>query len=131
MAKLYPYIFSEDARKQAAFYAEALGGEVISIKTFGEMPNASEEMKDKVMHLVLSAVGQHFFMADSVMAPMQQGNQIDLTLEFATEEEARKVFEGLAQGGKVIMPFDRMFWGAMFGRVEDPFGVRWQIATEA
>nr|WP_309568669.1 hypothetical protein [Paenibacillus sp. sptzw28] len=28
------------------------------------------------------------------------------------------------------MPFERMFWGTMFGRLEDPFGVRWQIATE-
>lgn len=28
------------------------------------------------------------------------------------------------------MPFEKQFWGSMSGMVEDPFGIRWQIATE-
>ncbi|WP_051317066.1 VOC family protein [Ectobacillus panaciterrae] len=68
------------------------------------------------------------FMADSV-GPVQYGN-IDLALEFASEEEARKAFEGLSRGGEVLMPFDRVFWGAMFGRVTDPFGISWNIMAE-
>ena len=130
MATLYPYIFCEDARRQADFYAKAFNGEIVSIQTFADAPHADEQMKDKVMHLTLKAVGHVFFMADSVKDSLQRGNGMDLTLEFKTEEEARKVFEELSNGGKVLMPFDRMFWGAMFGRVEDPFGVRWQIAAE-
>jgi PhnB protein len=31
----------------------------------------------------------------------------------------------------VMMPFERMFWGTMFGRLKDPYGVRWQIATRS
>jgi PhnB protein len=46
------------------------------------------------------------------------------------EEEGRQVFERLADDGNVRMPFERMFWGEMFGMVEDPFGVRWQVVTE-
>lgn len=60
---------------------------------------------------------------------IQPGNQIDITLEFETEAEAILTFEGLSEGGEIIMPFGKMFWGTMFGRVEDPYGVRWQIAT--
>ncbi|MDF2958465.1 MAG: glyoxalase [Paenibacillus sp.] len=131
MAKLYPYIHCEDARGQAEFYAKALSGEIISIQTFAEAPNVNAEIKDKVMHLVLKAAGLQFFMADSVMEPVWRGNGIDLTLEYHSEDEARQAFEGLSQGGKVLMPFQRMFWGAMFGRVEDPYGVRWQVAAEA
>lgn len=89
-ANLYPYIYSEDARKQAEFYAQALNGDIADIRTFADAANEYEHMQDKVMHLVLHAAG-----------------------------------------GKVMMPFERMFWGAMFGRVEDPFGVRWQISTES
>jgi PhnB protein len=129
MAKLYPYIFSNDARKQAEFYANALNGEIVNVLTFAEAPNTPEEIKDKVMHLVLQAAGQYFFMADA-MEPVQKGTQLDLTLEFKTEEEARKAFEELSKGGNVLMPFERAFWGAMFGRVEDAFGIRWQIVTE-
>lgn len=128
MAQLRPYIFSEDARSQAAFYADALGGEIVDVKTFGDAPHAEESMKNRVMHLVLQAAGQRFYMADS--GPVDRGNGMDLTLEFATDEEAGQAFKKLSAGGKVIMPFERMFWGTMFGRLEDPFGVRWQIATE-
>ncbi|MBP1156713.1 MULTISPECIES: VOC family protein [unclassified Paenibacillus] len=129
MANLYPYIFSEDARQQAEFYAKALKGEIGDVRTFADSPNASEQMKDKVMHLVLRAADHVFFMADS--EPIQRGNGLDLTLEYRAEAEARSAFEGLAEGGNVIMPFERMFWGTMFGRVEDRFGVRWQISTES
>ncbi|MEX1031311.1 MAG: VOC family protein [Paenibacillaceae bacterium] len=127
MAKLSPYIYSEDARQQAEFYVKALRGEIISIKTYADMPHAPEEMKDQVMHLVLKVGEQQFYLADSSM--IQSGNQIDITLEFDTESEAILTFAGLSEGGEVIMPFEKMFRGTMFGRVEDPYGVRWQIAT--
>lgn len=129
MAKLRPYIYSDNAREQANFYAEALGGEILSIQTYGEMPGASRDGKDGVMHLVLQAADQLFYMADT--GPVERGNGLDLTLEFETDEEAESVFNKLAQGGKIMMPFERMFWGTMFGRVMDRFGVRWQIATQA
>ena len=79
------------------------------------------------MHLVLQVGGLHIFLADSTS--IVSGNQLDLTLEYGTEEEARAIFAGLAEGGSVIMAFERMFWGTMFGRVQDPYGVRWQIVT--
>ncbi|WP_229672337.1 VOC family protein [Pullulanibacillus camelliae] len=79
------------------------------------------------MHLVLNAVDQQFFMAD---ADEGQGSAIELALVFSDKEEAKQVFSRLSDGGKVLMPFEKMFWGTMFGRLEDPFGIRWQIATE-
>lgn len=128
MFKLSPYIYGEDSRTQAEFYAKALNGEIVMVKTFAEMPGASEDMKDRVMHLVLKVGDQVFYMADS-NGEVQRGSGMDLTLDFSTEEEAREVFENLANGGEVLMPFERMFWGTMFGRLLDPFGVRWQIST--
>lgn len=108
-------------------------GEILLVKTFAELPQSAEfpqaeQIKDRVMHLRFKAVGQVFFMSDSVREPVQRGNGMDLTLEFQSEEEARKAFEGLAEGGKVLMPFAKQFWGSMSGMVEDPFGIRWQIA---
>jgi len=129
MANLYPYIFSQNAKEQAEFYAIALKGEIINVQTFKDAPQANEEMKDKVMHLVLQAAGLTFFMADAVMEPVQRGNGLDLTIEFQSEDEAKNAFDRLSEGGNVLMPFEKTFWGAMFGRVEDRYGVRWQITT--
>lgn len=131
MAKLSPYIFSQNARKQAEFYTQALNGEILDIKTFAEAPGSNEADKDRVMHLVLKVGDQTIYMADNGTTPVERGNGMDLTLEVSTEEEGKAIFAKLSEGGKVIMPFERMFWGTMFGRLEDPFGVRWQISTES
>jgi PhnB protein len=35
----------------------------------------------------------------------------------------------IAAGGKATMPVADMFWGDRFGKLLDPFGVSWQIAS--
>ncbi len=53
MATLTPYIYSSDARKQADFYVKALGGEIVSLRTFADIPDVDESIKNHVMHLEL------------------------------------------------------------------------------
>lgn len=35
----------------------------------------------------------------------------------------------VAAGAKVLMPLEDMFWGDRYGKLEDPFGHHWSIAT--
>jgi PhnB protein len=130
VAKLYNYIFSKNAKEQAEFYAKAFNGEIKSIQTFGEAPNADEKNKDKVMHLTLDINGATIFMADAIHEPVKTSGSVDIGLEFASEEEANIAFANLAEGGHVIMPLEKQFWGAMFGRLHDKYGILWQIVTE-
>jgi uncharacterized glyoxalase superfamily protein PhnB len=45
-------------------------------------------------------------------------------------ENADAFFEkAVRAGAKVTMPLDDMFWGDRYGKVEDPFGHQWSIAT--
>ncbi|MFD1953461.1 VOC family protein [Paenibacillus thailandensis] len=129
MAKFTAYMMSEDAKAQAEFYAHALGGEILSVMTHGQLPGAKEELKDKVVNLSLIAGGIHFLMSDSVFEPVVRGNAINLSLEFATEAEAREAFHKLAEGGDVKCPLEPAFWGALYGQIEDKYGVRWMITT--
>jgi PhnB protein len=39
----------------------------------------------------------------------------------------KQVFDSLAEGGKVTMPFAKQFWGAQFGMLVDKFGVPWMV----
>ena len=32
--------------------------------------------------------------------------------------------------GRVTMPDDDMFWGDRYGKLEDPFGHEWAVATQ-
>jgi PhnB protein len=127
MTTLTPYIKSEDARAQAEFYTQALGGEILSVVTNGQISNATEETKDKVIHLSLVAGGINLFMSEFAHGPISQGNSIALSLEFATEAEAREGFDRLAAGGDVLHPMEPSFWGPLFGELKDKYGVVWMI----
>ncbi|SFD64795.1 PhnB protein [Paenibacillus catalpae] len=130
MAKLTPYFYSEDAKGQAGFYVQALGGEIRDQMTYGQAPGTDEAMKDKIIHMSFTAAGVNFFIADTMHEPPGRSSALDLSLEFKTVEEAQQAFANLSEGGKVIMPLEKQFWGTLFGRLEDKFGIKWQISTE-
>jgi PhnB protein len=48
-AQLTPYLMSEDARTQAEMYRHVLGGEILSVMTYGQAPGTPEAIKDKVI----------------------------------------------------------------------------------
>ncbi|MFC4303725.1 VOC family protein [Cohnella boryungensis] len=131
MATLTPYIFSQNAREQAAFYVECLGGEIGNVGTFGDLPNTPEHMKDRVLHLELKAAGVPIFMCDAEAEDTVIGKGLTLSLTFPTEDEVYAAFDKLAEGGKVTQPVRKEFWGALFGQLTDKFGIQWMITSEA
>ena len=131
MAKLTPYFYSEDARTQAQFYIQALGGEIRDQMTYGQAPGTDEAMKDKIIHMAFTAAGENFYIADTMHEPPGRSSGFDLNLEFKTDEEAKQAFAKLSESGRVIMALEKQFWGSLFGRLEDKFGIKWQITTEA
>ncbi|UVI30440.1 VOC family protein [Paenibacillus spongiae] len=129
-AQLTPYLMSENARAQAEFYKQALGGEIGSVLTFGETPGAPEAMKDKVMHMVLTVAGTNtLFLSDS-FEPVPGSRSLNLSLSYGSEAEARTAYANLGEGGEFKHPFDRQPWGAYYGEVVDQFGVTWMIVTQ-
>ncbi|MCD1260119.1 VOC family protein [Paenibacillus athensensis] len=127
MAKLIPFLFSEDARAQAAFYAEAIQGTVQSVSTFGQMPGTDETLKDKVMHLCLSSSDITIFMADA-MDDLTRGRNFSLNLEFPSAAEGQAAFDHLSTDAVGIrQPLAPAPWGGQYGELEDKFGVSWMI----
>ncbi|WP_326998752.1 VOC family protein [Cohnella kolymensis] len=130
VAKLTPYISSEDARTQAEFYKDSLGGEILSVMTFGQVQGTTEANKDKIMHLVLSvAGGNEIFLSDSFV-PVSGERSIAMALAYDTEDAAREAFTNLLEGGQVKFPFEQQAWGSYYGEAVDKFGVTWQIVKQ-
>jgi PhnB protein len=44
--------------------------------------------------------------------------------------EAERIFDALAEGGQVTMPFAETFWAHRFGMCTDRFGVPWMVNCE-
>lgn len=59
--------------------------------------------------------------------PIVQGNNFSVAIVAESEEEARRLFNGLSVGGKVTMPLEKAFWGAYFGMFTDKFGIHWMV----
>jgi hypothetical protein len=51
-------------------------------------------------------------------------------LDYASVEEAEKVFNTLASGGQVTMPMQPAFWAKRFGMLIDKFGTPWIVNGE-
>jgi PhnB protein len=133
MPSINPYLtFNGNCKEAFNFYKSVFGGEFSYIGTFGEMPadqGYSQEDKDKIMHVSLP-VGEGTVLMGSDSGSDQQvnmGNNIAVSINTESEEEADRLFNGLSTGGNVIMPMQKTFWGAYFGMFADKFGINWMV----
>lgn len=129
-ANLTPYIVSKDARAQAEFYTQALGGEVQSVMTHGQLPGAAEEIRDKVMHMVLTVAGGNVLFLSDAFGPVGTEGSIALGLSFGDADTARQAYSNIAEGGTQIYPLELQPWGAYYGEVVDKFGIKWMIVQQ-
>ena len=132
--KATPYInLPGNAEKAMNFYKDVFGGE-IAITRWDEMPpdpkmQISESWKSKIMHGSLEIrEGVLVYFTDS----MEEGTpnsyrSVYIHVEFDSENEVRKAYEALSVGGKVNMPLDKMFWGAIYGDLTDKYGIFWGL----
>jgi PhnB protein len=111
-------------------YAEILGGRIGFSMTYGETPMGAQMPQDwhgKIAHARLDFAGQFILGADP--PPEHYRAAAGFSLMVATDDpvEAERVFNALAQGGTITMPFGETFWARRFGGCIDRFGVPWMI----
>lgn len=129
MAKLKPYILSEDAMAQAEFYTQVFGGRILSVTTHEQAMGTQNEYKDKVMHMCFSIAGDNYIFIADTMEPLKQGNDIALSVEFGPEAEAVEAFTKLSEGGTVKYPLEMQPFGVFYGEVVDKYQVTWMITA--
>lgn len=128
-----PYLnFSGNCEEAFEFYAAALGGEVF-ISRFSEMP-ADEGSPpidgNLIMHVSLDLGKGQVLMGSDIpdaMGDVKFGNFSYVSIGPDSAEDAKRIFDALAEGGTVQMPFQSMFWGADYGMLTDKFGVGWMV----
>lgn len=125
-----PYFsFDGQARDALEYYKEVFEGEVLGIQTFGEADFPSPpEISDHIMHAQFKKGELFFMMSDSFpgQAPTS-GNHISLVLELESEEEINTYYKRLTEKGNAVMELQDTFWGAIYAKVKDPFGITWDL----
>jgi PhnB protein len=127
--KLNPYLaFDGRCRDAFTFYERTLGGRISFIQTIGESPmaaNTPAEQHHRVMHVTLQIGDQVLQGADAPPGPFTRPAGFCVAMHFEDVPEGERVFNALAENGKVQMPFQPTFWAKGFGMLIDQFGTPW------
>lgn len=94
------------------------------------MPPLPEAELNKVMHVALPILGGTEIMATDILESMghklMEGNNVTISLNPDTKEEADRLYNELSPGGQgCVAPHDE-FWG-YWGTCKDRFGIRWMF----
>ncbi|MGH9704694.1 MAG: VOC family protein [Candidatus Acidiferrales bacterium] len=118
-----PSITCRDAAKAIDFYKKAFGAQEI-------MRMGSPD--GKIMHAELQLGNSRFMLNDEMpgMAAAPNPTATTSCSLFVYVSDVDSVFkQAVSAGAKVEMPVQDMFWGDRYGKVTDPFGHHWGLAT--
>jgi PhnB protein len=122
---LTAHITVKGANKAIEFYKKAFGA-----KELARMPGPDGKT---VMHAEL-IIGDSILMLNEeypemgVRAP-QPGNGSAVTLHLYVENVDSMFKQAIAAGAKETFPLQDQFWGDRYGKLVDPFGHQWSVAT--
>lgn len=122
---LTPYITVHDGKAAVEFYSKAFGAK--------EMPGRMSNAQGKITHTEMKIGDSMMMLADEFpewgnVSPQTAGKtpvQFNLYVKDA-DAVMRRAAEA---GGKMVKPVEIQFYGDRSGRLEDPFGYTWYIAT--
>lgn len=121
---LTPFLTVKDAVKAIEFYKQAFGA-----KERGVMKGPD----GKVLHAELMIGDSIVMLSDEypeygAKSPQSLGGS-PLGLHIYVEGVDRAFDRAVKAGAEVEMPLMDQFWGDRYGRLKDPFGHKWSIAT--
>ena len=126
-----PYLgFNGQCEAAFKFYEQLLGGKITFIQTWGDSP-ASEHMPAEaqgfIMHATLDLGGSTLMGADSAPGSYEEPKGFHVALHYEDPAEGERIFQALAEGGKMTMPFQQTFFSPGFGMCVDRYGIPWIV----
>ena len=124
MHTVTPHLVCTGAAKAIEFYKQAF--------------NATEMMRlpgpeGRLIHACIQIGDSPVMLVDEnpqwgCLGPIAlKGSPVTIHLQV---ENVDAVFDqAVKAGAKITMPVENMFWGDRYGRLEDPFGHQWSVAT--
>ncbi|MEO8070995.1 MAG: VOC family protein [Acidobacteriota bacterium] len=132
--KINPYLnFNGQCAEAFKFYEKVLGGKIVMMQTHGESEAKDQvpaDWRDKVMHVHLVVGEEELMGSDAPPGHFQPAQGIQVSINVTAAAEGERLFAGLSEQGKVVMPFQKTFWSPGFGMLVDRFGTPWMVNTQ-
>lgn len=132
--QLSPYLlFDGNCAEAFKFYEETLDGKIDALMPFAGSPSAEQvpaEWGDKILHASMTIGGQLIMASDAPPGHYSKPQGISVSIGLNDRDKGEHIFNTLAEGGTVQMPFQKTFWASGFGMCVDRFGIPWMVNCE-
>jgi PhnB protein len=120
-----PHLICKNAGQAIEFYKKAFGAEEIM-----RMPGPDGKT---VMHAEIKIGDSHLMIADEFPDYGCVGPQTlkgsPVTVHLYVKDADAVYNQAVKAGATASMPLQNMFWGDRYGKLTDPFGHHWSVAT--
>ena len=138
MAQAIAYLgFNGNCAEAVRFYERVLGlgAKIQQLLSGADTPMAEQipkEHRQRIIHARLRFNdGSYLFAGDApAQLPYEGIRSVSIAMNYPTVAEAERVFQALADGGKVTMPPQPTMWARSCAMVTDRFGTPWIINGE-
>jgi PhnB protein len=122
---LTPYLIARGAKEAIDFYKRAFGAEEINC-----MPGPDGK---SVAHAELKIGDSRFMLTDEFPTMGTKGPQTlggsPVGIFMYVQDVDTSFQRAVKAGATEVMPVKDMFWGDRYGKLRDPFGHEWSLAT--
>lgn len=122
---LTPHLVVYDAKAAIEFYKRAFGAveqHCLMSPDGSQVMHASMKIGDSILMLGNECRDYGCF------APTSLGNS-PVTIHLYVEDVDAAFERAVLAGATIDMPVQEMFWGDRYGKLVDPYGHRWSVAT--
>ena len=123
---LTPLLVCKGAADAIKFYQKAFGAVEVSrlLGPGGTLLHARVRIGNSMLDLTDEAPQM------GALSPKTLGTASPVTIHLSVTDATAAVRQAEAAGATIKMPVTDMFWGALYGMLEDPFGHSWSVGTQ-
>jgi PhnB protein len=127
-----PFVFfGGNCREAFTRYQEILGGDLVLLR-LADAPSdepVAPEQADLIIHAALTADTAYVMGSDDPAGEYTGIRGMSVSVSVDDADEARRVFDALADGGQVTAPLTKTFFSPAFAMCVDRFGVPWMVVA--
>src|SRR5690606_15736974 len=105
-----PYLMFDGCCAEAFhFYAELLNGEITMMQSHADTPAADRvpaDWQDKIIHARMTLADGELMASDVPPDYQEKFGGFSLSIDADSADEARRIFDGLSEGGSIQMPLE-------------------------
>jgi PhnB protein len=133
--KMHTYVnFPGTCKDALQFYEKHLGGKIVMMSTFDQVPGQQNIPpgleRSGVLHARIELGDTILMASDGPKERVQPMRSAYLSLTVDSDAEAERIYAALSDGGEVFMPMAETFFASRFAQFRDKFGVNWMLIHE-